>query len=84
MENKIYITDDDGNEREMNILFTFDMNDKNYVVVYENDNDEELFAFTYDEEGNLFMVEDEEELSNVQEVIDAFDGIDDDEEEEKD
>ena len=61
MENKIYITDDGGNEREMNILFTFDMNDKNYVVVYENDNDEEL--------------------ENVQEVIDAFDGIDDEEKE---
>ena len=81
MENKIYITDDDGNEREMNILFTFDMNDKNYVVVYENDNDEELFAFTYDEDGNLYVVEDEEELENVQEVIDAFDGIDDEEKE---
>ncbi len=81
MENKIYITDDDGNEREMNILFTFDMNDKNYVVVYENDNDEELFAFTYDEDGNLYVVENEEELENVQEVIDAFDGIDDEEKE---
>ena len=80
MDNRIYITDDNGNEREMNILFTFDMNDENYVVVYEGDSDEELFAFKYDEDGNLYVVEDEEELEAVQEVIDAFDGVEDEEE----
>ena len=80
MDNRIYITDDNGNEREMNILFTFDMNDENYVVVYEGDNDEELFAFKYDEDGSLYVVEDEEELEAVQEVIDAFDGVEDEEE----
>ena len=78
-DNKIYITDDNGVEREMNILFTFDMNDKNYVVVYEGENDEELFALQYDEDGNLYVVEDEEELEMVQEVIDAFDGVEDEE-----
>ena len=78
-DNKIYITDDNGLEREMNILFTFDMNDKNYVVVYEGDNDEELFALQYDEDGNLYVVEDEEELEMVQEVIDAFDEVEDEE-----
>ena len=78
-DNKIYITDDNGVEREMNILFTFDMNGKNYVVVYEGENDEELFALQYDEDGNLYVVEDEEELEMVQEVIDAFDGVEDEE-----
>ena len=78
-DNKIYITDDNGLEREMNILFTFDMNDKNYVVVYEGGNDEELFALQYDEDGNLYVVEDEEELEMVQEVIDAFDEVEDEE-----
>lgn len=79
MENKIYITDDNGKEIEMNILFTFDMEDKNYVVVYENNKEDDLFAFEYDEDGNLLMIEDEEVLEKVQEVIDAFDGIDDEE-----
>lgn len=79
MDNKIYITDDNGKEIEMNILFTFDMNEKNYCVVYPNDNDEELFAFEYDEEGNLISVEDEDTLEQIQEVIDAFDGIEDEE-----
>ena len=80
MENKIYITDDNGKEIEMNILFTFDMEDKNYVVVYENNKEDDLFAFEYDEEGNLIMIEDDETLEKVQEVIDAFDGIEDEEE----
>ena len=44
MDDKIFITDDNGNEREMNILFTFDMNDENYVVVYEESKDDELFS----------------------------------------
>ncbi|MBQ3419202.1 MAG: DUF1292 domain-containing protein [Erysipelotrichaceae bacterium] len=77
MDNKIFITDDNGKEIEMNILFTFDMDDKNYVVVYEGNNDEELFAFEYDEDGNLMSIEDEKTLKSVQEVIDAFDGVED-------
>ena len=80
MENKIYITDDNGKEIEMNILFTFDMEEKNYVVVYENNKEDDLFAFEYDEEGNLIMIEDDETLEKVQEIIDAFDGIEDEEE----
>lgn len=76
--NKIYITDENGKEIEMNILFTFDANEKNYVVVYETNNEDDLYALTYDEDGNLFVVEDEEELEMVQEVIDAFDGVEDD------
>lgn len=79
MENKIYITDDNGKEIEMNILFTFDMDEKNYVVVYENNKEDDLFAFEYDEDGNLIMIEDDETIEKVQEVIDAFDGIEDEE-----
>ena len=79
MENRIYITNEDGKEIEMNILFTFDMEDKNYVVVYENGNEDDLYAFEYDSKGNLTAIEDEETLEKVQEVIDAFDGIDDEE-----
>lgn len=80
MDNKIFITDDNGKEIEMNVLFTFDANNKNYAVVYENGKDDELFAFIYDDNGNLYEVEDEDELAMVQEVIDSFDGIEDEEE----
>lgn len=82
-DNKILIIDDEGRERELTILFTFNSDDEdpemgdNYAVVYEGDNDEELLAFKYDEDGNIAPVEDEAELEMIQEVIDGFDGIED-------
>lgn len=76
-DKKIYITDENGKEIEMNILFTFDANEKNYVVCFENDNEDEVYAFSYDEEGNLYVIEDEEELKIVDEVLSSFDGVDD-------
>ena len=71
-ENSIFITDDNGKEVEMKIYFTFDMNDKNYVVVYEEGNEDELYPFIYDDEGNLFPVESEEEMQLIEEVVTAY------------
>ncbi len=78
MDNTIYITDEDGREKVMQILFTFDMNEKKYVVVYEQNNEEDLYAFTYDEEGNLQVIDDEE-MEMVEEVIGAFEDGEDEE-----
>lgn len=73
-DNKILITDENGKEMEMNILFTFDANEKNYVICYEDGKEEDVYPFAYDEQGNLFLVEDEEELKIVDEVLASFDG----------
>jgi len=73
MDNKIFITDDSGKEVELNLLFTFDNDDKNYAVCYEGNNEDELMAFVYEENGNMYAVDDEDELAMIQEVIDAFD-----------
>lgn len=71
-DNVIYITDDNGKEVEMNILLTFDANDVNYVVVYETGKEDELYPFSYDEEGNLYAVESDEELEMIDEVVGAY------------
>ena len=71
-ENTIYITDENGKEVEMNILLTFEANEKNYVVVYETDKEDDLYAFTYDDDGNLYEVETDEELQMVDEVVGAY------------
>lgn len=71
-ENAIFITDENGKEVEMNILLTFEANEKQYVVVYETDKEDDLYAFTYDDEGNLFAVEEEEELQMIDEVVGAY------------
>ena len=47
-ENSIFITDENGKKVEMKIYLTFDANDKKYVVVYSEDNEDELYSFIYD------------------------------------
>jgi len=71
-ENSIFITDADGKEVEMKILMTFEANQKKYVVVYDEKNEDELYPFVYDDEGNLFAVEDEEEMAMIDEVVSAY------------
>ena len=71
-QDSIFITDENGKEVEMKIFLTFDANDKKYVVVYNQDKEDELYSFIYDDEGNLFQIETEEELSMVNEVINAY------------
>ena len=71
-ENSIFIMDDEGKEVEMKIYLTFDANDKQYVVVYEEGHEDELFALIYDDEGNLYPVDDPEELEMIDEVVSAY------------
>ncbi len=71
-EDAIYITDENGKEVEMRIFLTFDINDKKYVLVYNDDNVDDLYPFIYDEEGNLYQVESEEELQLIEEVLSAY------------
>lgn len=71
--NKIILTDDEGNEKEFEILFTFDYEatGKQYVVVQNPANEDEVFGFSYNDEGEMFPV-DEEEFEIVAEVFDAW------------
>lgn len=71
-ENSIFITDENGKEVEMKIYLTFEANDKKYVVVYSEQMEDELYSFVYDEDGNLYQIESEEELKMVNEVIGAY------------
>ena len=71
-ENSIFITDEDGNEVETKSLMTFEANQKKYVVIYDEKNEDELYPFVYDDEGNLFAVEDEEEMAMIDEVVSAY------------
>ena len=72
MDNRIFIMDDTGKEVEMNILLTFEANEKKYVVVYETDKEDDLYPFIYDDDGNLYQVETDEELNMIDEVVSAY------------
>ena len=73
--NRLIVVDENGNEIEMEIIFTFvdDSKNKQYVL-YTNpaEEDGEVFASSYDDEGNLYPIEDEKEWEMVEEVFGAY------------
>lgn len=76
MENKILLHDDDGNEIELIVEATFEIDTDNYVVMYEKEEDEDYYIMKYseDNEGNLvFTGLDDEELREAQEAFEELD-----------
>ncbi|CAM4205010.1 DUF1292 domain-containing protein [Erysipelothrix inopinata] len=74
-EKTIVVIDDDGSEKEMEILFTFndDEYNKSYVL-YVDPADEtgEVFVSSYTEEGELNNVTEEKEWAMIEEVFNTF------------
>lgn len=73
--NTLFVHDEDGNEMEMEILFTFeDEAAKRNYVVFQDPADEsgEVFASAYDDSGNLLPIETDQEWEMIEEVIGAF------------
>ncbi|MEG1732511.1 MAG: DUF1292 domain-containing protein, partial [Longicatena sp.] len=67
----LYVSDENGNEKRMEILFTFEDEErkKSYVVFVDPDEEsDEVFASAYDAEGNLLPVDNEEEWRMIEEV----------------
>lgn len=76
MENKILLHDDDGNEIELIVEATFEIDTDKYVVMYESEEDEDYYIMKYceDNEGNLvFTGLDDEELKEAQEAYEELD-----------
>ena len=73
-EKQITIRDDEGNEHLMEILFTYEHDErgKKYVFLYTKDNPEEVIAMEYNDKGELFEIESDEEYEEVEEVFNAF------------
>lgn len=73
-EKQLVIEDEAGNEHLMEILFTYEHEQRNkkYVFFYEPGSPEEVMVMSYDDEGNLEDVDDEEEYNEVQEVFNTF------------
>jgi uncharacterized protein YrzB (UPF0473 family) len=83
LEKKLIVIDEQGNETEMEILFTFNSDEygKQYVLFVDPSvEDGDVYASSYDDEGNLNIVEDEAEWAMIEEVLAAF--VERDEEEE--
>ena len=85
--NRITITDENGQEKELTILFTFESKDLNQKFVLFTDPQSEngdVYAYSYDDEGNMESVTDEDTWNMCQEVLGAYQQeLEDDEEEQE-
>ena len=74
IEKEIIIIDEDGNELKMEIEFTYtdEATGKEYVFYFDPQNEDELFVAGYDEEGNLYEIETDEELDKMEKVLDKY------------
>lgn len=74
-DNEMVVTDGEGKEHLMHILFTYDNEERgcSYVFFYEvGDNEENVMVMRYTAEGELEEVDDDEEYDEVEEVFNAW------------
>ena len=74
-ETQMVVTDNEGKEHLMQILFTYDNEERktSYVFFYDTeDKDEEVVVMRYLENGELEPIEDDEEYDEVEEVYNAW------------
>ena len=85
---KFTVLDDNGNEVECEVLFTFESDEtgKNYLIYTDNSMDEDgnvnIFASSYDpdaDESKLMPLETERELEIIQAVLNEVQNAEDDE-----
>ena len=69
-----FVIDQDGHEVTYKILFSYKNEQRNasYVFLYLPENPDEVYAFRYNENGEVFVIEDEEELNEASEVLEAY------------
>ncbi|MBE6115631.1 MAG: DUF1292 domain-containing protein [Erysipelotrichaceae bacterium] len=73
--NTLFVTTEDGQEKQMEILFTFDSDEygKSYVLFYDPADEEgTVYTMSYDDKGNLYQVESEAEWEMINEVFEVY------------
>ena len=71
MDDKILLIDENGDEREFELIVSIDIEDKTYVLLSEDEDSEDVYPFviSQDEEGEVLMpVEDEDEFLLIEEA----------------
>ena len=74
-EKQMIVTDNEGKEHLMQILFTYDNEERgtSYVFFYDTeDPNEEVIVMRYLDSGELEPIEDDEEYDEVEEVFNAW------------
>ena len=73
-EKQMIVYDNEGNEVVVEILFTYESEERGckYVLFFEESNPDEIHAMRYTDEGELEAIEDDEEYSEVEEVLNCY------------
>ena len=73
-DNQITIIDEKGNEHLMQVLFTYDHEERktSYVFFYEENNPDEVMVMRYKDNGELEEIDDPDEYAEVEQVFNAF------------
>ena len=73
-DGQLQITDEQGNKTLLEILFTYENEERQrqYVFCYEKDSPDEVMVFAYTDDGELFEIEDDEEYAEVEEVFNTY------------
>ena len=75
LDDEMIITNENGEEKVMKILFTYEseQREKEYVFLYEKDNEENVLVFAVNKDGeSLEEIEDDEEYAEAEEVFNAY------------
>lgn len=77
-ENQMIVTDSEGNEHLVEILFTYvsPRNNKEFVFFYEVDAIDDVIVMEIKDDQTLADIEDEEDLKEAEEVFEAFNNQD--------
>ncbi|MBR2812406.1 MAG: DUF1292 domain-containing protein [Solobacterium sp.] len=75
-DNVMTIIDDEGNERNVEILLTFESEEtgKQYVLFSDPDDEDSVYAYTYTDDGELNSIDDED-VEMCEEVFQEYLGI---------
>ena len=73
-DNQMVITDEKGNEHLMTVLFTYEHEERNkkYVFFYDEGDEDNVIVMSYNDDGELFDIEDDEEYAEIEEVFNAY------------
>lgn len=74
IDDTIVVYDENGFEKTMRILFTYENKEREseYVFLYTEEAPDDIYCMKYNENHELFEVEDEEELAEASEVLETF------------
>lgn len=75
INNTLFVTTKDGRELTFKVLFTYHSENfnKDYVVFYNENDEDNVIVFSYDDCSTLHQIEDEEEYKELDEVLQAYD-----------